>query len=61
VILLVIQAGKAGEGGAGVSASNRRVKTYQVPVSGLSNFEQPVSLFERMFKGIRLAPNPANS
>jgi hypothetical protein len=45
----------------GVSASNRRVTTYQITVSGLSNSEQPASSFERMFEGIMLALNPAKS
>jgi hypothetical protein len=44
----------------GVCASNRRVTTYQI-TSGLSNLEQPVSSFERMFEGVTLAFNPAKS
>ena len=42
----------------GVSSTNRRVRTYQITVSGLSNLEQQVSSFERMFEGITLVLNP---
>jgi DNA-binding PadR family transcriptional regulator len=42
----------------GFSASNRRVRTYQITVSGVSNLEQQVSSFERTFQGITLLLNP---
>jgi hypothetical protein len=38
----------------------RRVRTYQITVSGLSNLGQPVLSFERMFEGITVALNPGN-
>jgi PadR family transcriptional regulator, regulatory protein PadR len=38
----------------GISSSNRRVRTYQITVSGLRHLEQQVSAFERMFEGITL-------
>ena len=43
----------------GVSATNRRVRTYQITVSGLSYLEQQISSFERMFEGITLVLNPS--
>jgi PadR family transcriptional regulator PadR len=42
----------------GVSSTNRRVRTYQITVSGLSHLEQQVSSFERMFEGITLVLKP---
>ena len=40
----------------GVSANNRRVRTYQITASGLRHLEQQISSFERMFEGIALGP-----
>src|SRR3954470_21006968 len=45
----------------GLSATNRRVRTYHITASGLRHLEQEISSFERMFKGISLVLNPANS
>ena len=45
----------------GVSATNRRVRTYQITASGLRHLEQEISSFERMFEGISLVLNPGNS
>ena len=42
----------------GVSATNRRVRTYQITASGLRHLEQQISSFERMFEGIALVLNP---
>jgi PadR family transcriptional regulator, regulatory protein PadR len=42
----------------GLSATNRRVRTYQITTSGLRHLEQQVSSFERMFEGISLVLNP---
>lgn len=38
----------------GVSATNRRVRTYQTTTSGVRHLEQQISSFERMFEGIAL-------
>src|ERR1700747_2100273 len=38
----------------GVSATNRRVRTYQITASGLRHLEHQISSFERMFEGITL-------
>lgn len=45
-----------------ISATNRRVRTYQITAAGLRHLEKEISSFERMFQGIRLvlkaqAPN----
>jgi PadR family transcriptional regulator len=45
----------------GVSATNRRVRLYQITASGLRHLEQEISSFERMFEGIALVLNPGNS
>ena len=45
----------------GVSSNNRRVRTYQITVSGLSHLEQQITSFERMFEGITLVLNPGES
>ena len=44
----------------GLSATNRRVRTYQITTSGLRHLEQQISSFERMFEGISLVLNPGN-
>src|ERR1700722_14552463 len=38
----------------GVSATNRRVRTYQITNAGRRHLEQQISSFERMFEGISL-------
>jgi len=43
------------------SASNRRVRTYQITASGLRHLEQQISSFERMFEGITLVLDPGRS
>jgi transcriptional regulator len=42
----------------GVSATNRRVRTYRLTAAGVKHLEREVSSFERMLKGISrvLAP-----
>ena len=45
----------------GLSATNRRVRTYHITASGLRHLEQAISSFERMFEGISLVLNPGNS
>jgi PadR family transcriptional regulator, regulatory protein PadR len=45
----------------GVSATNRRIRTYQITASGLRHLEQQISSFERMFEGIKLVLNPSES
>lgn len=45
----------------GVSATNRKVRTYRITPSGLRHLEQQISSFERMFEGISLVLNPAKS
>ena len=45
----------------GVSSNNRRVRTYQITVSGLSHLEQQITSFERMFEGITLVLNLGES
>ena len=45
----------------GVSATNRRVRTYQITASGLRHLEQQISSFERMFEGIALVLHPGES
>jgi len=42
----------------GVSATNRKVRTYQITASGLRHLEQQISSFEQMFEGIALVLNP---
>ncbi|HTV04908.1 MAG TPA: PadR family transcriptional regulator [Acidobacteriaceae bacterium] len=49
-----------------VSATNRRVRTYQITAAGLRHLEEEISSFERMFQGISLvlspkAPNPGKA
>jgi PadR family transcriptional regulator PadR len=45
----------------GVSASNRRVRTYQITPAGMRHLEEEISSFERMFEGIALVLNPTKS
>ncbi len=45
----------------GVSATNRRVRTYQITPAGLRHLEQQISSFERMFEGISLVLSPSKS
>lgn len=45
----------------GLSATNRRVRTYQITAAGLRHLEQQISSFERMFEGITLVLNPGNA
>jgi transcriptional regulator len=45
----------------GVSATNRRVRTYQITASGRRRLEKQISSFERMFEGITLVLDPGNS
>jgi PadR family transcriptional regulator, regulatory protein PadR len=42
----------------GVSATNRRVRTYQITAAGLRHLEEQISSFEQMFEGIALVLNP---
>src|SRR5438445_752048 len=44
-----------------VSATGRRVRTYQITRSGVQHLEREVSLFNRMLKGIALVLAPAES
>ena len=45
----------------GTSATNRRVRKYQITASGLRYLEKDISSFERMFEGITRVLNPGNS
>jgi PadR family transcriptional regulator, regulatory protein PadR len=45
----------------GVSATNRRVRTYQITPAGLRHLEQQRSSFERMFQGITLVLDPGRA
>jgi PadR family transcriptional regulator PadR len=45
----------------GVSATNRRVRTYEITASGLRHLGQQISSFERMFEGISLVLRPGKS
>ena len=45
----------------GVSATNRRVRTYQITDSGLQHLERQISSFERMFEGIALVLDPGKA
>src|SRR5271163_4424157 len=45
----------------GLSATNRRVRTYEITASGLRHLEQQISSFERMFEGIALVLNPSKA
>jgi PadR family transcriptional regulator, regulatory protein PadR len=45
----------------GLSATNRRVRTYRITPAGLHRLEQQKSSFERMFEGIALVLEPGKS
>src|SRR5258705_6444084 len=45
----------------GLSATNRRVRTYQITASGLRHLEQEIFSFQRIFEGITLVLYPGNS
>lgn len=45
----------------GLSATNRRVRTYHITPAGLRRLEEQISSFERMLEGISLVLNPAKS
>jgi PadR family transcriptional regulator, regulatory protein PadR len=45
----------------GVSATNRRVRTYQITAAGLRHLEEEISSFERMFEGIALVLDPGRT
>src|ERR1700677_1654092 len=45
----------------GLSATNRRVRTYQITPTGLRHLEAEISSFERMFEGIALVLDPSKS
>ena len=45
----------------GVSATNRRLRTYQFTHAGLRHLEKEISSFEKMFEGIALVLNPGKS
>ena len=45
----------------GVSASGRRVRTYELTAAGKRHLAREVSSFERMLEGIRLVLTPARS
>jgi transcriptional regulator len=45
----------------GLSATNRRVRTYQITKAGLRHLEEQISSFERMFEGIALVLSPGRS
>jgi len=47
-----------GEGRVGVSATNRRVRIYQLTPEGGKHVEREVSSFERMLEGISLVLAP---
>ncbi|WP_446745209.1 PadR family transcriptional regulator [Silvibacterium acidisoli] len=45
----------------GISATNRRVRTYTITAAGLRHLEKEISSFERMFEGISLVLNPGRA
>jgi PadR family transcriptional regulator PadR len=45
----------------GVSPTNRRVRIYNIPTSGLRRLDERISGFERMFEGIALVLNPSKA
>src|ERR1700760_1489249 len=45
----------------GVSATNRKVRIYQIIPAGLRHLEDQISSFERMFQGVALVLNPERS
>ena len=44
-----------------ISATNRRVRTYQITPAGVRHLEREVSRFEQMLAGIHLVLAPAES
>jgi PadR family transcriptional regulator, regulatory protein PadR len=44
-----------------VSATNRKVRIYQITPAGLRHLEEEISSFERMFQGVALVLNPEKS
>ena len=44
-----------------ISATNRRVRTYQITAAGAKHLEREISRFERMLEGIQLVLSPAES
>lgn len=45
----------------GISASNRRVRTYSITPAGINHLEREVFRFERMLEGIKLVLSPSQS
>lgn len=45
----------------GISATNRRVRTYTITPAGLRHLEKEISSFERMFEGISLVLSPGKA
>src|SRR5271165_5410084 len=45
----------------GISATNRRVRIYQITSAGMKHLEREKSSFERMFEGIALVLNPGKT
>ena len=45
----------------GISATNRRVRIYQITPAGMKHLEREKSSFERMFEGIALVLNPGKA
>src|SRR5215469_11330703 len=45
----------------GVSARNRRVRTYRISTAGIAQLEKEVSSFERALQGINRVMRPAES
>ncbi|HEY2460211.1 MAG TPA: PadR family transcriptional regulator [Candidatus Acidoferrum sp.] len=45
----------------GISATNRRVRTYKLTPAGAKHLQQEVSSFERMLKGVTRVLAPAKS
>jgi PadR family transcriptional regulator, regulatory protein PadR len=44
-----------------ISATNRRVRTYEITAAGVRHLEREVSRFEQMLAGIHLVLSPAES
>jgi transcriptional regulator len=44
-----------------ISATNRRVRTYQITAAGIRHLEREKSRFEQMLAGIHLVLSPAES
>ncbi len=42
----------------GLSANNRRIRTYEITATGLRHLENEISSFERMSEGISLVLDP---